>query len=556
MADISAIKLPNGTTYDFKDSSTYHVATYSNTSGSNNGKYYKISINSYTSWMLVFRICVYHQYETYEFEISGYNYGSSHWYSPAAMMVTSSYTRTIDVSFGYDSNWHLWVAFPAAQYSGVSVSLKANGYYQVEDEKSLFTIELVDGLPETVQATKSCTRPWYRNETVSNATNAGNASTVNNHTVNSDVPTNAKFTDTVTTVSTTGSGNAITAISASNGALTATKGATFLTSHQDISGKADKSVTVSTVTYDYTNKKITKTINGATTDVVTVAALKTALGSMPASDVYSWAKASTKPTYTASEVGAQPTLVSGTNIKTINSQSLLGSGDISISSDVSDVQVDGTSIVNQQGVANINPAIFLDFFYRVGSYYETSDSTFDPNVEWGGTWVLETPGLVHVSGGTGDANYPVSGTFTDANGGKGKKQDGYEDAIVPTHNHDIKAQTTGGPSNNTSGGQSQGHTHSPSNATNFMYYDTDVSGNNVGRRNIGSGSGSYHTWTAAKTDALKASTVTSGASQGHTHSLQNHTHTLGAHSTEDKGVSGKNKNMQPYINVYRWHRIA
>lgn len=71
--------------------------------------------------------------------------------------------------------------------------------------------------------------------------------------------------------------------------------------------------------------------------------------------VPSWAKAQTKPTYTASEVGAVPTsrtvngkalssnitlaasdvnaqatLVSGTNIKTINNQSLLGSGNISI----------------------------------------------------------------------------------------------------------------------------------------------------------------------------------------------------------------------------------
>ena len=26
----------------------------------------------------------------------------------------------------------------------------------------------------------------------------------------------------------------------------------------------------------------------------------------------------------------------------------------------------------------------LDFFYPVGSYYETSDSTFDPNSSWGG----------------------------------------------------------------------------------------------------------------------------------------------------------------------------
>ena len=46
--------------------------------------------------------------------------------------------------------------------------------------------------------------------------------------------------------------------------------------------------------------------------------------------VPSWAKASTKPAYTASEVGAQAILVSGTNIKTINNKSLLGSGNISI----------------------------------------------------------------------------------------------------------------------------------------------------------------------------------------------------------------------------------
>ena len=138
----------------------------------------------------------------------------------------------------------------------------------------------------------------------------GSASFTNNiqaNTINGvEVGTNPKFTDTntVTTVSTSGSGNAVTSITASNGALTVTKGTTFLTSHQDISGKADKSATVSTVAYDSTNKKITKTINGTTSDVVTVATLKTALGSMPASDVYSWAKASSKPTYTASEVGA------------------------------------------------------------------------------------------------------------------------------------------------------------------------------------------------------------------------------------------------------------
>ena len=50
-----------------------------------------------------------------------------------------------------------------------------------------------------------------------------------------------------------------------------------ITEHQDISGKADKTATVSGVAYDGTSKKFTKTINGITTDVVTVSTLKTDL---------------------------------------------------------------------------------------------------------------------------------------------------------------------------------------------------------------------------------------------------------------------------------------
>ena len=52
---------------------------------------------------------------------------------------------------------------------------------------------------------------------------------------------------------------------------------------------------------------------------------------------------------TSSALGLQDALVSGTNIKTINSTSLLGSGNISA---VSDVQVNGTTVVTD-GVANV-----------------------------------------------------------------------------------------------------------------------------------------------------------------------------------------------------------
>lgn len=35
-------------------------------------------------------------------------------------------------------------------------------------------------------------------------------------------------------------------------------------------------------------------------------------------------------------------------------------------------------------------SIIFDLLYPVGSYYETSDITFDPNVQWRGTWVSES----------------------------------------------------------------------------------------------------------------------------------------------------------------------
>ena len=50
----------------------------------------------------------------------------------------------------------------------------------------------------------------------------------------------------------------------------------------------------------------------------------------------------------ASDVGAQPTLISGTNIKTINGDSLLGSGNLTIGGNVDDVTVDGISVVSNK----------------------------------------------------------------------------------------------------------------------------------------------------------------------------------------------------------------
>ena len=50
----------------------------------------------------------------------------------------------------------------------------------------------------------------------------------------------------------------------------------------------------------------------------------------------------------------------------------------------------------------------IDLFYPVGSYYQTSDSSFNPNTSWGGTWSLLGEGQVLLSAGS---NYIAGQTY-------------------------------------------------------------------------------------------------------------------------------------------------
>ena len=175
----------------------------------------------------------------------------------------------------------------------------------------------------------------------------------------------------------------------------------------------------------------------------------------------------------------------------------------------------------------------LDIFYPVGSYYETSKSTseFNPGTAWGGTWELESSGLVHVSAGTGY-------TLGDTGGNK--------DAIVPYHRHSVPALS--------GTATSTGHSHSVSaslpqkvamsNGTWSSEQTSGLSGNTNRIAQIKS-SDSY-----AYSTSVNASLSGNGA---HTHPV-----TTVANNTGYEGVSGntENANMQPYIVVNRWHRTA
>lgn len=164
----------------------------------------------------------------------------------------------------------------------------------------------------------------------------------------------------------------------------------------------------------------------------------------------------------------------------------------------------------------------LPIFYPVGSYYETSETTFDPNTEWGGTWELEVAGQVHVSSGTvsgTNTSYVVNGALTNESDG------GNKDAIIPYHRHSIASV------NISSSGTHEHHgARRPINTTggtSLMY--------------VGPG-----TSTSDVQDAVV--TKTDG---GHTHSVPSHNTNY-----EPSSDNRTNANMQPFIVINRWHRIA
>lgn len=181
--------------------------------------------------------------------------------------------------------------------------------------------------------------------TVPYATTAGsanNATTVNNHTVASDVPADAVFTDNNTTYGlsvgtgddankivltpSTGTANKITVPYASNaGTVNGHSVAVDVPSDAEFTDTTYEEATTSTAgllsSSDKTklnnlgtaaSKNVPTSGNASTTEVVMGNDTRLS-DSRNAADVYSWAKAETKPTYTASEVGAIATTAKGAN---------------------------------------------------------------------------------------------------------------------------------------------------------------------------------------------------------------------------------------------------
>lgn len=201
---------------------------------------------------------------------------------------------------------------------------------------------------------------------------------------------------------------------------------------------------------------------------------------------------------------------------------------------------------------------FLDLFYPVGSYYETSNSSFDPNTAWGGTWVKEAEGKVHVSAGSTYTINSTGGAATRSYTPAGSVNNTTLSASqMPYHRHSVDALNTGT--------ANIAHTHDLSNHTHFAYncqnsyvWIPQLGGNAMYALAVWS-NGSY-------TD--KPSTNTSGGMSAH---ATDHKHSLAAHNTNyaggsngttqphNHGFTGTQATIdvrQPYVAVNRWHRTA
>lgn len=126
----------------------------------------------------------------------------------------------------------------------------------------------------------------------------------------------------------------------------------------------------------------------------------------------------------------------------------------------------GTSNIVNGAVtlAKIDTPSLVDFFYPVGTYYETSDTSFNPNTAWGGTWVEDTAGRVLVAMDTG--------TFTTVGATGGEETHTLTKTEMPSHNHGvhywINSNLPGGSDRLIAYGNTSGQTPQYQNSTNWV----------------------------------------------------------------------------------------
>lgn len=222
------------------------------------------------------------------------------------------------------------------------------------------------------------------------------------------------------------------------------------------------------------------------------------------------------------------------------------------------VNTDNNSTVNVYSCDFINDMLeqmkqeAFDFAHPVGSYYETSDSTWSPQAAgWYGTWVADNDGSALVS-------YKSSGAFNKATG---TIVGGESQSYTPAGKNTGTAVTMNAVELTHSGGAVQSHTLTVDEMPSHIH-DVFVNGQGSGGR-----SGLYMTWGYSENADIKVYNGQSfvaqeGSGKGHNHGFtqpNKHSFTPTTKTVTQPtftGTAATLSTIQTSKVVYRWHRTA